>query len=115
MIGKSLDSCGLAISGLYNKFPYMCEFNIVLTLLLTEVVNSNLSPERYHTVWRNWHSIACSNEILTISLMHLFLNGWKNLYYEHTSERVKKRYLEESDIILVIQSYYLFITLQLYD
>ena len=67
----------------------------LLTLSLPRVINSfSLSPEIYHTVWRIWQWIICSDEswLKNHFSLHLsiifFSNGWKNLHYELGIERV---------------------------
>ena len=90
---KSLDSGGVAI--IYYKLSIQqmskSEFNIVLTRLFPGVINSNLSAEIYHTVWRTsgiWLLDQIKSNILTTSLIRFVLewlrefvlwpSEWKN-------------------------------------
>ena len=45
----------------------------------TSIFSFSLSPEIYHTVWRTWHLIACSNESwlnYQFSLHHWYICSW---------------------------------------
>ena len=68
----------------YVAITYIiAQLHCTLSLLLPGVISDNfsfsLSPEIYHTVWRTWHLIACSDESwlnYQFSLHHSYICSW---------------------------------------